>query len=191
LDEVVVVRLERSRLPEVVADHTLAAVGQEGPHARAGPDAVIVDAEAGIELTTVQHAGRVSLASHPVKPYPAGRALVQGELDAVAEPAAPLVNPLDVAGLDAVEVLEERPPPQRRSHVVIRHRDPLASQVGQRPDARPGVALDLEPEVSPAQVHRNPDPAPPALAPALASVARDQRLRQGHLGDLEIVVVEI
>src|SRR5262249_14145473 len=102
LDEVVVVRLERSRLPEVVADHTLAAVGQEGPHARAGPDAVIVDAEAGIELTTVPPAGRGSLASHPVKPYPAGRVLVQGELDAVAEPAAPHVEPLDVPRLDAL-----------------------------------------------------------------------------------------
>src|SRR5262245_51154865 len=53
------------------------------------------------------------------------------------------------------------------------------------------MALRFQPEVSSAEIQGNADRVPPAVAPAVASVARDQRLGQGHLGHVEVVVVKV
>ena len=95
----------------------------------------------------------------------------------------PTLPPADVAGLDAVVVLEERADPERGGDLILDHADGAADQVLRRLDATVRVHVDVPLPECAGREHRQTDEA--IIAPRL----HDHVRRERQLGRVELCVL--
>ena len=117
-----------------------------------------------------------------------GPSLVEPQRAAVAQLLRAPIEPDIVARLDAIEVLQGDPEPQRCRHIVIRDPNALASHIGKTCNARGCVDIEVRPVMPPAQEDRQCRPVPFA---SVGPLPGQQRLRDRHFRDVEFVVEQV
>src|SRR5207245_682438 len=152
LDDHVVIRLEASGLSKERVDGLLAVVVQQLLQSRvaldrratpaiddgriSGGDAGLgPDGRARVDLAAVEHHVQRLIHGEPVMRDADWPLVVQAERAPVAQRLGSPVVPDVVLGLDAVQILQRDPEPQRGGHVVVGDADPLPAEIGEARDA--------------------------------------------------------